>query len=114
MKMRDIFHDTFTIEFHLLGIWFELGIWQKRHFRIPFTFHIISPFGNIIAFNWTIYSDFHSVSIKLFNLQWCSAQKQHDKISKDVDKWLREKENQKEQAKIVLKEKELDYIVPML
>ena len=110
MKIRDIFHDTFTIEFHLLGFWFSLGIWQKRHFRIPFTFHIISPFGNVVSFNWTIYRERNSFTIGLLKWKWQSDRKESEKLSKEIDEWLRKEKQEKEKVKQKLKDNKLEHI----
>ncbi len=74
-------HDTFTIEFHLLGFWLSLGIWQKRHFRIPFKFGIYFCGKPIISICYTLYANFNSLSISIFKFYWCSAQKEHDKTT---------------------------------
>lgn len=111
MKLRDIFHDTFTIEFHLLGFWFGLGIWQERCFRTPFHLHLISPFGNVISFDWTIYQDRNSVTFRFFKCKCQSDRKESEKIYKEIRKRFEKEEQEIKIVKQELKDNKLEHII---
>lgn len=114
MKIRDLFHDTFTMEFHLLGFWISLGIWQKRHFRIPFVFHIISPFGLIISINWTNFKDFQDFSFGFLKWRWSTATGEHKKIGTRIDKMLEKEKREREKAIKILNKKGLSQMIKLI